>query len=171
MTTGENPASHLPARRLTESGEFMRRLFFILLSIFLLTSGCASMQELTDAVIKAKNTDNEGVVKVYPVDEEQAWDITRAVFRWEKTDEIRENHEEDYVIAGIGMKMVAFGSVMGVWFKPVDPGHTMLTVVTRRRAASDIFTNLTASRFYERFDEGVKIIQSGKELPVVAPLD
>ncbi len=147
----------------------MRKALVVILSMFLLMSGCASMQELTGEVINARNTGREGVEKVYPVSEEQAWNITRAVFRWEKTDQIQENHDENYVIAGIGMKMVCFGSVMGVWIKPVDDEHTMLAVVTRRRAASDIFTSLTASRFYERFDQGVRIIKSGRELPVIPP--
>ncbi|HET6420189.1 MAG TPA: hypothetical protein VFG19_08540 [Geobacteraceae bacterium] len=149
----------------------MGRYLIIVLSVIFLMSGCASMQELTDEVIKARNSGKEGVTKVYPVDEEQAWDITRAVFRWEKTDPIQENHVENYVIAGMGMKMVAFGSVMGVWIEPVDPGHTKLTVISMRRVASDIFTHLTVPRFYERFDEGVKIIKSGKELPVIPPME
>ncbi len=147
----------------------MRKAFILILSISVLMSGCASMQELSDEVIKARNTGKEGVERVYPVSEAQAWNISRAVFRWEKTDEIQENHDENYVIAGIGMKMVCFGSVMGVWIKPVDDEHTMLSVVTRRRVASDIFTSLTASRFYERFDQGVRIIKSGRELPVIPP--
>jgi uncharacterized protein YceK len=147
----------------------MKNYFIITFSVILLLGGCASMQELTNEVIKARNTGKEGVTKVYPVTENQAWDITEAVFRWEKTDNIEEHKNENYVIAGMGMKMVAFGSVMGVWIEPVDSGHTMLTVVTRRRVASDIFTRLTAPRFYERFDKGVKIVKSGKELPVIPP--
>ncbi len=150
---------------------FMGKLLVFALSVFLLMSGCASMQELKSEVIKAKDSGKEGVTRVYPVTDNQAWDITRAVFRWEKTDEIEEYKKENYVIAGMGMKMVAFGSVMGVWIEPVDAGHTMLTVVTKRRVAGDIFTRLTAPRFYERFEQGVKIIKSGKELPVIPPVE
>jgi len=67
------------------------------------------------------------------------------------------------------MEMLAFGSVMGVWIEPVDSDNTRMTVITKRRAQRDKFTDLTASRFYERFEKGIKIIKSGKELPVIPP--
>jgi hypothetical protein len=148
----------------------MRRSFIITLSVIFLVSACASMRELTDEVIKARNTGKEGVTKVYPVTKNQAWDITKTVLCWEKTDEIEEHKDENYVIAGTGMKMAVFGSVMGVWIESVDSGHTMITVLTRRRVRNDTFTRLTAFKFYERFDQGVKIVKSGKKLPVIPPL-
>ncbi len=127
------------------------------------------MQELTNEVISARNTGKEGVAKVYPVTKNQAWDITRAVFGWEKTDEIEEHPDGNYLITSTGMKMLAFGSVMGVWIEPVDSDNTRMTVITRRRVKGDIFTELTPSKFYERFDQGVKIVKSGKKLPVTPP--
>ncbi len=149
----------------------MGRHLIMALSVIFLMSGCASMQELTTEVMKARSTGTAGVTKVYPITEEQAWDVARAVFRWEKTDEVEENRKEHYMITSTGMKMVAFGSVMGVWIEPVDSKHTKLTVISMRRVASDTFTRLTVSRFYERFDEGLKIIKSGKKLPVIPPME
>ena len=127
------------------------------------------MQELTNEVINARNAGKEGVTKVYLVTKNQAWDITRAVFSWEKTDEIEEHPDGNYVITSTGMEMLAFGSVMGVWIEPVDSDNTRMTVITKRRAQRDKFTELTAPRFYERFEQGIKIIKSGKELPVIPP--
>jgi hypothetical protein len=92
------------------------------------------------------------------------------VFRWEKTDEIEEHREENYMITSTGMKMVAFGSVMGVWFEPVDSANTKVKVVTKRRVENDIFTNLNESTFFKRFEHGLKIVQAGRKLPVAAPV-
>ncbi len=160
-----------PARPGTATDGHMGRYLFIVLPVIFLMSGCASMQELTTEVVKARNIGKEGITKVFPVTDSQAWDIAEAVFRWEKTDEIEKHRSENYVIAGMGMKMAVFGSVMGVWIEPVDSGNTKLTVVTRRRVESDKFTRLTAPRFFERFDQGVKIIKSGKALPLIPPVD
>lgn len=141
-------------------------LVAVMLSIVLFMGGCASMGELTDEVIKAKNSGKEGFTRVYPVTENQAWDLTRTVFRREKADEIEANEREQYVIAATGMKMVVFGSVMGVWFQPVDSEHTLFTVLTRRRAGEN-FPRLTATRFYEKLDEAVNTLQTGKTPPYI----
>ncbi len=148
----------------------MSRFFFIALLTLSLTSGCVSFHELADDVVKARKAGNEGVIKTYPVDTNQAWDITLAVFRWEKTDEIEQHRDENYVITSTGMKMIAYGSVMGVWIEPEDSGSTRITVITKRRVQSDPFTRLTPATFYERFEQGVKIIKSGGELPVTPPV-
>jgi hypothetical protein len=150
-------------------GGLMKRLVLVFLSIFFLASGCASYNELSREVVAAGKAGKNGISKVYPVDTDQAWEITRAVFRWEKTDEIVEHRNENYVLTSTGMKMVAFGSVIGVWIEPVDPDHTKITVITRRRVQKDSFTNLTAAIFYEKFEQGVKIVKSGKTLPDVSP--
>jgi hypothetical protein len=149
----------------------MKKYIILTLCTILLSSGCASLQDLTNEVINARNSGKEGVTKVYPVTENQAWEITRAVFRWEKTDEIVEHPDEGYLITSTGMKMLAFGSVMGVWIEPVDSDNTRITVIAKRRVNTDMFTNLTTSKFYERFDQGVNILKSGKKLPITPPLE
>ncbi len=141
------------------------------LSVIFLVSGCASTQELASELIKARNSGKEGVAKVYPVSEDQAWDITKTIFRWEKTDEIEEHRNENYVIASTGIKTAAFGSVMGVWIEPVNSDHTTITVLTRQRVEGGTLTRLTVPEFFNRFDQGVKIIKSGKKLPVIPPQD
>ena len=143
----------------------MRQLILAILATVFLVSGCVSLHDLSTEITKAKETGKEGVVKVYPVDINQAWEISRAVFRWEKTDEIEEHRNENYMITSTGLKMVAFGSAMGVWIEPADFNQARITVITRRRVLSDTFTRLTESKFYERFDQGVIILKSGKKLP------
>lgn len=147
----------------------MKRLVLVFLFTFFLLSGCVNLNELSREVIEAGKAGKDGVAKVYPVDTDQAWEITSAVFRWEKTDEIVEHRDENYVITSTGMKMVAFGSVMGVWIEPMDPNNTKITVITRRRVQKDSFTSLNASIFHEKFEQAVKIVKSGKKLPVAPP--
>jgi len=156
--------------RFAAMGGYMKKLASIFLLSIFLASGCASLQELSREVIKARESGKEGVAKVYPVTREQAWDIARAVFCWEKTDEVMEHPEENYMITSTGMKMVAFGSVMGVWIEPVDADNTKITVITMRRVKNDIFTKLNEATFFERFEQGVNIVKSGKQLPVVSPV-
>jgi hypothetical protein len=144
----------------------------ILLPVFLFiifASGCASLQEVSSDVKRAGEAGIEGTIKTYPIDTNQSWDIAMSVFCWEKTDEIEEHRLQNYMITSTGMKMVAFGSVMGVWFEPVDSSNTKVKVVTKRRVENDIFTNLTESTFFERFEQGLKIVQAGRKLPVAAP--
>lgn len=147
----------------------MKKFVLILLSSFILVSGCASLNDLAKEVMKARQGGREGISKVYPVSTGEAWEITMAVFCWEKTDEIEEHRDENYVITSTGMKMVAFGSVMGVWIEPVDAEHTRITTITKRRVRSDCFTELTGPKFFKRFEQGVRIVKSGKKLPVTPP--
>ncbi|MRR33560.1 hypothetical protein EG829_02530 [bacterium] len=147
----------------------MKKLLLAVLAGMMMTSGCASRQELSDNAIQERNAGKQGVTRVYPIPAEQAWEITEAVFRWEQTDEVEKHGTEHYVITSTGMKMLAFGSVMAVWIEPADSATTKVTVVTKRRVEDDIFTALNESTFFERFEQGMKILKAGKKLPVVAP--
>jgi len=149
----------------------MNKLLLAVLAVMMLTNGCASRQELSDSVIQERNAGKQGVTRVYPVPADQAWEITEAVFRWEKTDEVEKHCAENYVITSTGMKMLAFGSVLVVWIDPADSATTKVTVVTKRRVEDDAFTSLNESTFFERFEQGMKILMDGKKLPVVAPAD
>jgi hypothetical protein len=143
----------------------MMKTLLTVIAAIIMTSGCASLPDLKGEVIRARKS-GEGVMKAYPVSVDQAWDITGAVFRWEKTDELEENRAENYVITSSGMKMAAFGTVMGVWLEPTDRSNTKLTVITRQRGDCCVLTNLTAPHFFKRFEEGVAIVRNGGKLPL-----
>ncbi len=96
----------------------MGKILVAVLAVIIMTSGCASMQELSGEVIQARKAGKEGITKVYPVSPSQAWYITRAVFGWLNTDEIEEHRDENYMITSTGIKMVFFGSVMGDGLNP-----------------------------------------------------
>jgi hypothetical protein len=147
----------------------VKKLGMAVLSSIFLVSACASLGDLTEEVIKARESGKEGITKVYPVNADEAWEITIAVFRWEKTDEVEEHRDRNYVITSTGMKMATFGSVMGVWIEPVDADHTKIKVITKRRVQSDTFTELTGTKFFKRFEQGMMIVKSGRKLPLTPP--
>jgi hypothetical protein len=137
---------------------FFAELFFLVA----LLAGCATMAD----VVKAKD---EGTSKVYPVNSEQAWMIAKVVFRREGADAIEEHNDQGYMLTSSGMNLVSMGAVMGAWIDPLDKDNTKVTVVTKRRIATNIATTLTESTFHKRFAQAVDIVKAGKPLPLEPP--
>ena len=129
-------------------------------------SGCATMQD----VVKAKQNGSEGTTQTYNVNEAQAWEIAKTVFRWEGSDAIEEHKEQNYMLTSSGMNLVSYGAVMGAWIEPTTKASdTKVTVVTKRRVAMNIATTLTESTFHRRFAQAVEIMHKGQPLPAEAP--
>jgi len=147
----------------------MKMLLVAVVAALVMVSGCATRHELTDAVLQARKSGTEGLAKVYPVSSDQAWEIARSVFRWLKADELEERRAENCMIASSGMKMALFGTVMGVWIEPDDPGFTRITVISRHRDDCCVLTDLTSDQFFLNFEKGMNIIKGGGVLPFAAP--
>jgi hypothetical protein len=128
-------------------------------------SGCATIND----VVAAKESGREGTTQEYAVTQDQAWDIARTVFRWEGTDAIEEHRAEGYMLTSSGMSIGTAGAVMGAWVAEGSNGNTKVTVVTKRRVQTNLFTSLTETTFHRRFAQAVAIVKSGKKLPAVAP--
>ena len=137
----------------------------ILVSFIALFSGCATMND----VVKVKEDGSEGTTKVYPVTTDQAWEISKAVFRWEGSDAIEEHKDQGYMLTSSGMNLVSWGAVMGAWIEPVDKKNTKVTVVTKRRVTMNIATTLTETTYHKRFAQAVDIVKQGKPLPRNVP--
>jgi len=110
-----------------------------------------------------------GTVQVYPVDTDQAWKIAMTVFRWEGSDAIEEHRAQGYMLTSSGMNFVTAGAVMGAWVEPVGQGQTKVTVVTKRRMATNIATTLTETTFHRRFAQAVGLVKAGQPLPLTPP--
>ncbi len=134
-------------------------LFFAAVFIFY---GCATL----DDVIKAKKS---GMTRVYDVSFNQAWKIAKRVFRWEGSDSIEEHKKEGYMLTSSGVNLITYGTVMGAWVEPIGDNKTKVTVVTKRRIATNLATTLTETTFHKKFALAVKIIKEGKPLPLTAP--
>ena len=137
----------------------------VFLSFVALLTGCATM----DDVVKARETGTEGTTKVYPVTVDQAWEISKTVFRWEGSDAIEEHKDQGYMLTSSGMNLVSAGAVMGAWIEPVDKQNTKVTAVTKRRIATNIATTLTETTYHNRFAQAVEIVKKGQPLPRIAP--
>ena len=125
-------------------------------------AGCATAAD----VLKAKD---QGSSQVYAVNADQAWNIARTVFRWEGADAIEEHRDEGYMLTSSGMNLVSSGAVMGAWVDPVDKNNSKVTVVTKRRIATNVATTLTEMTFHKRFAQAVAIVKAGRPLPATPP--
>lgn len=115
------------------------------LLILVCATGCAT----TSDVVRAK-AHGKGTSRVYPLNVETAWEIARAVFRFEVPD-IEEHRSERYMVARIGESPVSSGAVMGVWIEPVDNDNTRVTVVIKRRDPAELLVSVTETDFHDNF--------------------
>ncbi|HXG60653.1 MAG TPA: hypothetical protein VNO22_04725 [Planctomycetota bacterium] len=143
------------------------RQTFLGIGVLVILAGCVRG---VNAVLVAREK-GEGTAQVYPVDLEKAWNLSRSVLRWERADAIEEHKEGGYMLTTIGANYVSAGSVVGVWVESVDSGTTKVTVISRRRVATDMATGMTESRFHTLFARGVRLVQEGKPLPLTTPPD
>lgn len=81
-----------------------------------LVTGCATMSD----VLREKD---KGTVQVYPVTNDQAWEIAKTVFRWEGADAIEEHRSEGYMVTSSGVNLYSYGTVMGAWVEPAGEGQ------------------------------------------------
>jgi len=137
----------------------------IFLSYVALFTGCATMND----VVQVKEAGTEGTTKVYPVNADQAWEISKTVFRWEGSDAIEEHRDQGYMLTSSGINLVSWGTVMGAWIEPVDKNNTKVTVVTKRRVTINIATTLTEGTYHRRFAQAVEIVKKGQPLPRNVP--
>jgi hypothetical protein len=135
-------------------------LVMILAMVWL--GGCSTIND----VAASKES---GVSAVYSVTAEQAWDIAKTVFRWEGTGAIEEHLNDGYMLTSSGMNLVSMGAVMAAWIDPVDQNNTKVTILTKRRVATNVATTLTEGTFHKRFAQAVAILKSGQPLPPKAP--
>lgn len=143
----------------------MRFKLTLISAIFLLVfvaAGCSTMGD----VVTAKD---EGTSETYPVNTDQAWEISKTVFRWEGSDAIEEHRDQGYMVTSSGFNIYSMGTVMGAWVDKVDASHTKVTVVTKRRAKLDVFTTMMESTYHKRFAQAVVIVKRGETLPLKAP--
>jgi len=111
----------------------------------------------------------DGTVALYPVTQDQAWEIALAVFHWGGCETIEEHRAEGYMLTSTGGNFVTSGSLMGAWIEPDGNSEVKVTVVSKRRVAASIASGLSESSFHKRFAQAVDIIKSGAKLPLQPP--
>jgi hypothetical protein len=152
----------------SNKGECMthKKLSIVVVLGFMIAAsfGCATMND----VVKAKNK-GKGTTKDYPVTSEQAWEISKTVFRWEGSDAIEEHKDKGYMLTSSGMNMVSYGTVMGAWIESITKKSSRVTVITKRRLSINIATTLTETTFHKTFAQAVEIVKKGQPLPLEKP--
>ena len=73
------------------------------------------------------------------------------------------------MLTSSGMNLVSAGAVMGAWIEPMGQNSTKVTVVTKRRIATNIATTMTETTFHKRFVQAVEVIKKGERLPLKPP--
>ncbi|MFT4565308.1 MAG: hypothetical protein ACI9FN_000261 [Saprospiraceae bacterium] len=68
-----------------------------------------------------------------------------------------------------GMNLVSFGGVIGPYLESVDATHTKVTVITKRRIATQIATTLTEVVFQRFFKVGAGNVKSDTKCPIDVP--
>lgn len=144
---------------------FKKIIAAIFVMALISVSGCANMND----VVRAKEAGTEGVTKTYAVAPDQAWEIAKTVFRWEGSDAIEEHKNEGYMLTSSGLNGYSYGAVMGAWIKPINKDGSEVTIITKRRVQTDLFTTLTEETYHKRFAQAVEITKGGNPLPRVAP--
>ncbi len=72
------------------------------------------------------------------------------------------------MLTSSGMNVVSAGAVMGAWIEPVGRGQTQITVVTKRRVATNLATTLSETTFQKRCAQAVTLVKAGQPLPRTA---
>jgi hypothetical protein len=129
-------------------------------------AGCQTMKN-----VKEDYEAGRGVSKTYGVTEDQAWTISRQVLHWEEAEAIEEHRSEGYLSCTFGMNLVSAGSLAAVWIENAFEDGTTVTVVCKRRMATNFATIMTEGKFHRLFAMAVAILKSGRPLPETRPTE
>jgi hypothetical protein len=115
-------------------------------------AGCATMHD----VVRSKERGG-GMSKVYPINADQAWEIAKTVFRWERTDAIEEHRSEGYMLTSTEENLISWGTMIGVWIEPVNKDSTKVTVVVKRKNPTEVLTPVTEAIFHDDFELAARL--------------
>lgn len=124
----------------------------IVMFLCLLVLGCATMSD----VLAGRN---DGTANVYLVKADIAWELAITTLRLEGSKTIEEHKESRFIFAKIPATSAGGGCLVGVWVDPVSEDNTKITVVTKRKDPTSIFTVLTETGFHRRFAHLVEVMK------------
>ena len=146
----------------------------IALALLLTCSGsawCLSPQD----VLNAKQSGDEGITVVYPVNQDQAWEIAHAVLHWLHSNMIEDHQDQNYMLTSIGASTCACRAEVGVWIETVRENYTRVTIITKGKVSQNDFTKMETFHdklkpdFIIKFRKGVEIVKIGRQLPFNPP--
>ena len=117
--------------------------------LFLISSffcGCNTMSDVLTA-----RDNGEAVSEIYSVSENVAWEVAKKVVRQEGFGLIEEVRPEGYFLTSSDIGAFEHGALVGVWIEPVGKTKTKVSIISKRKVATNIFTKLTEEEFHEEF--------------------
>lgn len=154
----------------------MKRTGFAIAIVLSLLFGGSAWGLSPKDVVNARQNGDEGLSKVYHVNNDQAWEIAAAVLHWQHSNRIEDHRDLSYMLTSIGASTCGCRLEVGVWIEPENEGDTRVTIITKgARPSVNLFTNIETSHdtikpdFHDWFRKAVEIIKSGKELPFTPP--
>jgi len=132
----------------------------------LLFGGCQSIND----VLVAKQSGTDGTTIEYEVARDGAWNIAKTVLRWRGVDAIEEHEDQNYMVTSTGVSVGTAGTVIGVWIENgSNPNLTKVTVITKRRIATNLITSMTEGGFHTSYKKALAVFKNGKALPLIEP--
>ena len=141
----------------------MKIMGFLLMGICI--TGCATMRD----VVQSKER-GRGMSKVYPVNADQAWEIAKTVFRWERTEAVEEHRSGGYMLTSSGESLISWGTMIGVWVERVSNDSTRVTVVVKRKNPTEVLTPVTEAIFHDDFELAARM-KAGRSFTPAPPAD
>jgi uncharacterized protein YceK len=130
------------------------------------SSGCTSVMS---EVVAAKEQGSEGITVDYPVTENQAWDIAKAVLREAGAQAIEEHRDQAYMLTTSPNTLGVSGALVGVWIRKSGTSTTAVTVISKRQIKSALFVAPTESKLQDRFAQAVGQLHKDLTYMLVAP--
>ena len=127
-------------------------------------AGCAHSGDVVEA-----HAEGKGVARSYDATPEQAWTASLAVMHWAGADAVEEKKDEHYMLASVGLQFTSYGTLLGAWIEPIDPGHVSVSVVSKRKLAPELVTAMGEDKFHEDLAKALTYVKGGKPMPDKEP--
>lgn len=100
----------------------------------------------------------EGNAVVYPVKEEQAWEIARVVLSWNDSQSMEERRHEHLLLGSLNWSLFSYGSLVGIWIDPIDADQTKVTILTKKRLATTVLEDRDEGKLHRHFAWAVQFV-------------
>jgi hypothetical protein len=126
------------------------------LTIAVLVLACANKQDVLVTKLRGQATGHD-----YPVTIDQAWNISKTIFRLEPTDAIEEYRKDGYMLTSQDVGGLSSGTYLGAFIERADrAGETRVTFIARRKSPTQAYPALTEAAFHRKFAELVSLINA-----------
>jgi hypothetical protein len=145
----------------------LRRIALYIVGAFLLFAfvACATRHDVVVAKGRGRGTE-----RVYPVNVDQAWAISKAILDLEPTEKVEEHRSEGYMVTSDVVTALTPGTYIGVFVEPAGT-EAKVTIITRRRTPTQAYASLSEGGFHRKFAELLKLIAAVGPLAAEAPAD